>query len=97
MTTVDVLKEDIDGGLRGACEKCLIHLAMRRLVRPSVQFSVGCSGVTFYPLTADHYSISLPLSAQGFVYRFDELGNNSVLPFSFDLDIPPRFLRTPNP
>lgn len=93
MTTVDVLQEDIDDGLRGVCGKCPIHLAMRRLVHPNVRFSVGCSGVTFYPLTADHYSIGLPLSAQGFVYRFDELGNNSVLPFSFDLDIPAKYLR----
>lgn len=82
---IEVTRENIADGRSFDCDYCPIALAIARHVRSNYRVSVGgmsCMIGTF--------STDLPLSATEFVTRFD--GGCRVLPFTFTVDIPERYL-----
>lgn len=93
ITTVDVTTPDIRHGVAQDCEECPVAQALERVVRADIRLAVRSGFVTFYQTPGDSaaVSIALPWAAREFVERFDEgLG---VEPLTFELDIPPEFLR----
>ena len=92
MTTIEVTQKDIDDGEKGLCACCPVALAINReLSRPayaSVKFD------TVLIKNADTGKvitwILMPAKVNKFVYDFDS--GVEVKPFTFELDIPSKYL-----
>lgn len=87
---VDVTQMDIDRGVRSHACACPVAIALKRVTRPDVRSIVMGVQITVtrrFPFQPDDdYYVRSPESVVAFITRFDR--NQSVEPFSFDLDIP---------
>ena len=93
-TVVEVRSEDIEYGKRKDCTACPIALAIVRLVTERTCVKVSRDDVEMWRSQLDRYSLfpELPEEAREFIARFDK--DLPVVPFSFELDIHWKFLRS---
>ncbi len=91
--TVNVTAEDIEKGKRDSCQNCPIALALGRLINPAIVIAqVAMNTVDFHTSDMKFTGITqLPTIAIQFIFDFDNGG--IVSPFSFNLDINPKYLK----
>lgn len=92
---IDVTNADISNGVRLECTSCPVALAIDKLLKPIFQASVHSGYIILYRHEFHNYNDaevigSLDKSVRSFIKRFDI--NGYVEPFTFELDIPDKFL-----
>lgn len=89
--TVEVTRDRIAAGVPGQCDVCPIALAVMAVVAEGVSVSVGDDTIDLsLPGEDEPHSILTPDDAERFIADFDS--SQPVAPFTFDLDIPDRYL-----
>lgn len=78
---IEVRQEDIDRGVRGACNQCPVALAIRRTL-PGIRAMADSLRLDLTP----NYFVWTPSVARRFILDYDR--GQPVHPFSFPLEIP---------
>ena len=95
LTRIEVTQDCIDIGRRGNCVNCPVALA----IRPHINLTEYYIKVSYTEMGIYDYNnyyvaaarLPLPTEAKQFIADYD--ANLIVKPFSFDIEIPSRFLK----
>lgn len=103
IVTINVTQGCIDHGIGGDCSVCPVALAIKPLLREGIFARVQADDVKF---TSWAYAkikpqwVDLPDEVAEFIRDFDRVTeveegttDHPFVPFTFELDIPPRFLK----
>ena len=84
--TITVTEEDIANGKQGSSDSCPIALAMSRELGTGVH--VGFTVANFRNPNGTYTFIQNPKVAQNFIMAFDGYHMETVLPVSFEVEVP---------
>lgn len=89
---IKVKRRHIANGVMADGAHCMVALALKEVVGPKVEFSVGGSVLELRGARGDLSFVDLPFRVQGRIEDFDN--GLDVKPFQFTIDIPDRYLAT---
>lgn len=90
---VNVLREDVKSGCVCDPSGCMVARALSRSLREGVRISVGLSCFSLWAFSpeVDTFYGLIPEGVADAIRRFDV--GSAVEPFSFDVEVPQRFVR----
>lgn len=100
---VEVLKNHIKRGVCGDTRKCMVALAIQKVLKPTFAAVVFSENAHIYPCAAQggelealdystFFALRLPKKATAQIHRFDTR-KSSAKPISFFVDVPTNLLR----
>lgn len=90
---IDVTQDHIDNGKRYECNACPVALAFQKHINDDYSFEINDEYIDVVTKFNGYTQaeITVPCTVTAFVRDFDSI--KPVKPFSFQIDIPDRFLR----
>ena len=90
-TTIEVLKFNIDHGIKCHCTKCPIAIAIDSVLNPNYHSVILGTEIVIVSngfVESDYYMVASPQSVVDFISNYDWGYDSMVHPFAFNIDIP---------